>query len=90
MTGATRAGEPVREAFCELLGADPDWVRAEFEALVAANWRGGGAQGATGSVDAPGPRPGRPVPRARRSAPLRRGRAPERRAPRRERSPPAG
>ncbi|WP_337063492.1 hypothetical protein, partial [Kineococcus sp. G2] len=73
MTGRVEAG-PSREheAFCELLGADPEWVRAEFEALVAAVWRGGGAQEADSGVDAPRPGAGRPVPRTRRPAPLRR------------------
>ncbi|WP_432492213.1 hypothetical protein [Kineococcus gypseus] len=90
MTGTTVAGAPAHEAFCELLRADPELVRAEFEALVRACWPGGGGRAATGSVDAPGP-PGpgaRTVPRSRRPAPLRGGRAPAARPPRRERSPP--
>ncbi|NAZ87312.1 hypothetical protein GTR00_14590, partial [Kineococcus sp. T90] len=40
MTATVPAGPPdVHEAFCELLLADPERVREEFEALVAASWR---------------------------------------------------
>jgi len=43
----------VDEAFLDLVCSDEEWLRAEFDAMVAAEW---------GSVQRPPPRPDSPTP----------------------------
>jgi hypothetical protein len=74
-----------RDTFLAVVYADADWLRAEFDAIVEANWDEPPAR--PGPSGRPVPGPARPDSPRRRARPLRRGR-PVGPTPARERSPP--
>jgi hypothetical protein len=83
MTLADSATE--RDAFLAVVYADADWLRAEFDAIVAASWDEPPAR--PGPSGRPVPKPAGPGAARHRDRPVPPGR-PVIPAPARERSPP--
>jgi hypothetical protein len=85
--GVTRAAE--HDEFLALVCADEEWLRAEFDAIVAAEWPGPPPGAAGGRCDRERPRDPRIGRRARFTAPSGTSGHSRIGARRRQRSPPA-
>lgn len=83
--GASLTGQ---EEFIDLVCSDEDWVRDEFDAIIAAEWIGPPAAEPTQTAPKPGPHPAHTPPPAGPALPPRRSQRPGTDGWVRQRSPP--